>query len=583
VTENEHGDFSPLEVELGRFLTRRFGTPPALALAAQLVNSHYRRGNTGVPLPDLQTGLNALGVQEELLPLLSSSPAVGRQKERRPLTWDGENLALTRVWAQEARVAAQILARTQPVPTDSKVLELAQTILGTSAATQGTALQAAGVLLPFFFRLAIVSGGPGTGKTTILAKLLALQIAYAQRGKKPLPRIALAAPTGKAAQRMGDALKKACENLPETLRAPLLELSPQTLHRLLGLSGPLSAPRWNAERPLNADFVVIDEASMLDLTLMDHLLSALDAQTHLVLLGDRDQLPSVDPGRLLADLGEYFSANQFSPEFCHLVAQVSPGTTPLPQGDALSPLLSLSHSYRFDAEQPLGRFARAVRGGNPQECHDILVNADGEPGKSRVELHPYDKESLLHNALAQGWETFGKAQTPEEALTALSRFMILCLTNEGPRGQLSLNQTLMKTRQQGGFWPVLITENSLEQNLFNGDLGVMRNTDNSERAYFLAANGSPRVLLRHQLPEHVPAFAMTVHKSQGSEFDRVALLLPEGENYPEVLGRELLYTAVTRARSQVEIWGSFHALESAVLRHTPRRSGLVKLLRERSR
>ncbi len=536
--------------ELAAYLKRRFGASDQAVTLALAVHQSYREGHTALVLPEAPTFEKALN-----------------HEGNSPLTYADGLLALTRCFHEEERLAQRFAALAKYQPRTSEIKGHRVEALNLNA------LQEAGAYLPFFFQLGILTGGPGTGKTTVLAQLLVHQFADRRERGLPPPRIALAAPTGKAAFRMGESLRKALAKIPEEFTGPLAALEPQTLHRLLGIRSAVGAPKYHSERPFDADFVVIDEASMVSLTLMDQLLDALPESATLILMGDPDQLPSVEPGNILGDLAKVFPANAFSAAWWALTT--SPAGPQESRSHAPSPLVKLEHSYRFSDDKEIGRLAQLTLKGEAEPLNAFLTNL-GTVGQ--VSLHALEAQAI--ESFAASYALFLAAQSPEAALEALSHHMLLTVTNEGPWGQRTLNELLydrFSKEKPLSHWPVMITENDPRLNLFNGDLGVAFRTDRV-RVYFQRSDKKPAVFLENQLPSHTIAFAMTIHKSQGSEFAKVSLVLPDVQPEGFAPTRQLFYTGLTRAKEQVSLWMSETSLRQAIQRQENRQTGLVSKL-----
>lgn len=412
-------------------------------------------------------------------------------------------------------------------------------------------------------RLGVLTGGPGTGKTRTVAALLAALIAGADGDV----RIALAAPTGKAAARMAESIDASVSLLTESgddefvrIAAMIAELNPSTIHRLLGVRGGGVGFRHDAERPLPHDVVVIDEASMVSLPLMDAVLQALGPQARLFLVGDAGQLASVDAGSVLGDVAGAGGA----------VAQR---------------VAELRESRRFPSESRIGRFAEAIRAGNGSQARRILDepvdgNSDG------VVLRRVDTASQVAgdiDAQVAVVVQAAHAGDAEAAVSALDALRVLCAHRSGRAGVSFWNRAIESRiaalgRVTSGMYPgrpVMITRNDPARRLFNGDVGVVVRTDDGPRVAF-ATESAPRLIAPSHLESTETVHAMTIHKSQGSEFDHVVVVLPSADS--RLATRELLYTAVTRARRQVTLIGDGAVVEAAIARTSARTSGLRQRL-----
>ena len=421
----------------------------------------------------------------------------------------------------------------------------------------------------------LITGGPGTGKTTTIARILLLHIAQRLLHDRPAPRIALAAPTGRAADRMLHSLQQAAlqwSRHPSIAAEWLAQLPARagTVHRLLGMAPGRVQPHHHAGQPLQADLVVVDEASMLDLPLMAQLAAALADGTRLILLGDRDQLPSVEAGNVLAALDDV-AADAAE----HADADV----------DAASPLhaVHLLRNRRQTDDLQLQPLTDAVRRGDADTALQLL-----ESGQlAGVQWLPTVTDAVLdHPLLApcwQLWRSLGTLTDPAEALAAAMQARLLTALRHGPFGAAGCNAAIevrLAGLQHAPFHPgrlLQITENSPRHGLFNGDVGIcLPDADGRLQAWF----GHGPALRAHGLsglPAHDSAYASTVHKAQGSEFDHVWVLLPPHD--ARVLGRELLYTALTRARRSVCLLATPDVLAACIHRSQQRVSGLRQRLR----
>ena len=406
----------------------------------------------------------------------------------------------------------------------------------------------------------VITGGPGTGKTTRIAELLVETLE-----RDPALRVALAAPTGKAAARLSESVRlrlDAIQASPEV--RGLVPQSARTVHRLLGYQPDRDRFWSRAGTPLPYDLVILDEASMVDVLLVDALIAARPTQATLLLVGDQDQLASVDAGDVLGAI-------------CRVAHDVG-------AGNALNDsVLRLTRSYRFEAHPAIGDAAAAILAGDAPALSAVLH--DVARADVRWTPAPRDRTELLA-LLVPHLERCLAAETPAAALTALDGFRVLCAEREGTWGVSGINAEVERwLRSQGTViterWyhrrPVMVMANDYGTQVFNGDVGVAWDADGELLVHFPGPQGTTRAIQPARLPETQTAWAMTVHKAQGSEFTNVIVMLPAKGS--RVLGRELLYTAVTRARSHVLIVGDESVMRSAVSRTVRRGSGLEAILR----
>ncbi|OGQ85781.1 MAG: exodeoxyribonuclease V subunit alpha [Deltaproteobacteria bacterium RIFOXYD12_FULL_56_24] len=509
----------------------------------------------------------------ELIAELRESPLVSRDGNPAPLVLEGSRLYLQRYWRYEEELAQEIRARAaNPAAVQEDLLEtcLAQLFTGTEQDAQQR-MACAGI---FRERLGLITGGPGTGKTTLVAKYLALVLLHAKGAGEPLPRILLLAPTGKAAARLTESLQKKAgdSSLPQELLASL-PTQAATIHRALGYRAEHPTTfRHNRENSLSCKVVVVDEASMIDVALMAKLFAAVPPTARLVLLGDKDQLASVEAGSILGDIcGAVFDNRAGS------------GENPLARC-----VVRLTESFRFSPHAGIGALASAIHAGKADE-----VVALAQHGSAEVSLLPPlvqgDPAHPLAEMIMAGYRPFLEAAAPLAAMELFEQFRLLCAHRLGPMGVSSLNRYAEKVLAHQRLielntpWykgrPVLIQANSYPLRLFNGETGIIWPGEDGEglKAFFFAeGREGVRSYSLRQLPAHETAFAMTIHKSQGSEFDRVALVLP-GED-SSLLSRELLYTGISRARRQVALVGRPQEIEAAVGRRVERASGLQEKL-----
>lgn len=538
--------------------------------------------------------------------------------DNRPLVLQNERLYLRRYWHYEKTVATKInllsVDSTIASQLDSSVQMLKQTaeLLTQLFPHDGadTDWQKVAAAIALTRQLAVITGGPGTGKTTTVTKVLLLLLHL-----QPTLKIRMVAPTGKAAARLSESVKNSKLQLQRTLTGELAELQhvlPQipetaaTIHRLLGVRPGESRFRHHHDNPLLLDLLIVDEASMVDLPLMAKLLDALPDNARLILLGDQDQLASVEAGAVLADIcqglkqGEHWEmqysqrqANRLS-ELCSTLLDASDTSTkPTNLGDSLC---MLRHSHRFKGDAGIGLLAAAVNQGNIDAIQQIWH-------KSYQELqwleHTDDGSGMkaLMLQCQQGYQSYleliQQHATPQQILAAFHQFRVLCAMRAGEFGVDGINIAIIRNLAAKGWLkptaefyagrPVIIRSNDYNLGLFNGDIGLILPDpaqNNRLMTWFERADGSMLKVLPARLPGHDTCFAMTVHKSQGSEFNTVALVLPPKPHGPQqqLLCRELLYTAITRARNQFVCLGSLRGFLAASSRLTRRASGLAQRL-----
>jgi exodeoxyribonuclease V alpha subunit len=486
----------------------------------------------------------------------AASPLVADAPGGSPVHLVDSRLWLDRYWRQEALVAGELSQRAADRPADLNpvVLQADLDALFDNEQQRHAAAVAANS------RVSVIAGGPGTGKTTTIARLLTVL-----RRQRPELRVALVAPTGKAAARLAEAVHSAGEPLTAEDRAALAALSASTVHRLLGRRpGVSSRFRHDRDNRLPYDVVVVDECSMVSLTLMARLLEALPAATRIVLVGDPDQLASVEAGAVLGDLVDS-SEN---------VLRESVAT--------------LRTVFRFDVGGPIDELAAHVRAGRADEALELL----GAEPEGLVFHQVPDDEPITGAALAALQESAtheraviaaARAGDAEAALEALDRHRLLCAHRGGPRGVrwwsdaverwLAAEDPTLTPRLDGRYagQPLLVTANDYENQLFNGDTGVVVQEGDELVAAF-RRGGEPVVLPLVRLSDVRPLHAMTVHRAQGSQFETVTVLLPYATS--PLATRQTFYTAITRAAKVVRVIGSSEAVLACVNRRAARATGL---------
>lgn len=574
-------------------------TPDEVLAAAALASLAVANGHAGFnptspqPLVDLDLSWPD---PDQWMQALMASPLVAtpRTPEEEaapaPLAFEHGLLYLRRYREYERRLALQ-LQRIAAQPVDGDIAAIAPLFAILFPDAHAGDHQARAAALALRRALLLVTGGPGTGKTTTIARVLALRIAMSVQAGHASPRIALAAPTGRAAERMAESLRRAIAQMGmQGVDAVLLAALPtdaSTLHRLLGTIPDLPRFRHNKDNPLPFDIVVVDEASMVDLPLMCKLAEAVANGAQLVLLGDPDQLPSVEAGDVLAAIlaaagaGDALSGSDAS------ALQPLLGTSPV---DADSSGLHghrvhLLRGWRQDDALHLAPLAEAVRTGETDATLALLRGGM----LSNVHFHEGAEDPLQANpGLLAHWRTLAAHSDPSQALQQANRLRLLTAVREGPQGAHGLNariEAVLSGRRIGTpptWFPgrlLLVTRNSYRHKLFNGDVGICLPDASGTPLAWFPGEGSEGVRAFHPaaLPAFESAFAMTVHKAQGSEFDEVWLQLPRTDS--RVLSRELLYTGLTRARSTLHVAGSAEVIAAALGRHAGRVSGLGWRLR----
>lgn len=520
---------------------------------------------------------------DEWAAAIRRSPAVGAGRlaeDPRPLRLHHDLLYLERYWRTEHTVRRHLNARQRrtPPPGHGSVLRHHLDVLFDdpdlpSDQPHHQRLAAAMTLLN---QVTVVAGGPGTGKTTVVAKILALHEAL----RDAAPIVALAAPTGKAAARLEEAVLQTLAGLGAPYATTTVPPA-VTLHRLLGWRRGQSAPTHTATNPLPHELVVIDEMSMVSLPQMAHLLEALRPEARLVLVGDPDQLAPVDAGAVLADITR--AAPAAPTALIESLTELQPADRPA-ASPAGAGVVRLQHTWRYGGGIDL--LARAIRSGDADRALDVLAG-DGDDVRlveTSERLSATALASVEGQVVAVGRRMFEAAEhgATSAALQALEEHRVLCAHAHGPFGVARWERQVHEWIREAvsGYGhpgelhpglPVMVTENDSEVGLYNGDTGVIVRIAQGLRAAF-ARGGAPTLFTSLQLNAVASVHAMTVHKSQGSQFRRVSVVLPPAES--PLLTRELVYTAVTRAREGVEILGSADALVKAIRRPASRASGL---------
>ena len=562
---------------------------PELELAAKLVSNFRERGNVCVALGAI-TSADASKIGGPDVPPLKSwvrklraSGVVGEPGEFRPLILDeNERLYLQRYWKYEDELGRNLQARLRAtVIHDFNQTELANNLEKLFPAQSD--LQKVAAFVAATSRLCVISGAPGTGKTRTIVLICALLIALA--GKREL-HFALAAPTGKAAAR----LKETIAQTRSLLRLPgaidkKLPADASTIQRLLGAKGDSPHFRHDTKNPLVADVVIVDEASMIDLALLAKLLDAVRPKARIILVGDKDQLASVEAGSAFRDICtpgfELGVSVSLAEAFAKCTGEKLGGAS-ANEAPIHSVVVELRRNYRFTPETGIAELSGAVNQGDAERAIAVLKKSGRISWRPTPSTRSFERELREH--VFPRFEKLLTLIDPAAALNQLAEFAVLCALRRGPFGAETVNALLGRMLREAGRGegegryhagePVIVIRNDYNVGLFNGDLGIVLPdpTSGELRVFFRGDDKDVLNFAPGRLPAHEPAFALTVHKSQGSEFRDALLILPEKE--APVLTRELLYTGVTRVRQTVEVWAAENVLRQAIERKIERNSGL---------
>lgn len=556
---NKRGVFNDQDVALARMAERYSDHLSDLPLVTAWVSQWTQSGHICLSVEtffsELTEDVDLSGVQipslkEWVHSVPSDHPFVGDGSRGTPVVVDkGRGLLYLHRWfAAENRVAAAIKTRLAMEPTvlsNEEHRRLNKLFPEPDSIGQRNAVETA-LSAPF----SIITGGPGTGKTTTILKLIDLFVAHHGEGV----RVSLCAPTGKAVSRMDESIRgqinaSSDEQLKRVFSfEPAAPVDPPTtLHRLLGSNPVRGTCRYNYSNKLPYDLIVVDESSMMDLLLMNGLIHALRSEAHLILVGDKDQLPAVGSGTVFSDL-------------CNL--------------SRLDPVIGrLSKNWRASDAPGIVALASMVNEGVAEGTIQIL-----KAGNDNLEWFHQDVNfaDVIKDKALSCWCDLRACSSAEQAFAVLERFQVLCAVRKGPTGVHAVNNLARELLKESSSYyhglPIIISSNDRQVKLFNGDVGVILRDGNNELRAFFPAESGYRAVSISRLPEHQSVYAMTIHKSQGSEAENILVVLPETES--PILTKELLYTAITRAKKKVILWASGDIIRRAVKRHVSRVSGL---------
>ena len=572
---------------------------------AYLVSKKLSEGHICVDLNEVNAELEDVEFYDKTF----LSGAAGLKKEplvtfengaKQPFVLHNNRLYLQRYFNYESIILRRIkaFAETENKETQERVQELKshaafmQTLFSASLGEEKSIdaenidWQLVAAVSAILSNFTIITGGPGTGKTTTVAKILSILFTV-----NPALKVALAAPTGKAAVRMAESLKSSRLDVSPDINEKLQTITPGTIHRLLKYVPDSPYFRHNSANPVNFDVVIVDESSMIDVALFAKLLDAIGAGTKLILLGDKDQLASVEAGSLFGDLCKTQQGfNMTSSKMANLVnsfisnpkRQIAAGYILKGSAHLLSGhIVELKYSYRFAGERGIGKLSKAIIKNDIAGLNEYLENN----GDEQVTIDTVYKNEVFEQ-FAQGYADYIKEPDIKKALQKLNQLRVLCAVREGEHGLYALNTAIENylrkkklINRNSEFYenrPIIVTKNYYSLGLFNGDVGIIRPDENGTlKAWFEDNDTELKSILPGYIAEAETVFAMTIHKSQGSEYNTVLVVLPDNLNIP-ILTRELLYTAVTRAKSQVIIQASKEVILNTAKGFVKRASGIVE-------
>ncbi|AKC32403.1 exodeoxyribonuclease V subunit alpha [Candidatus Pantoea carbekii] len=597
--------FRALDIQFAQLVTNN--SQPARLLAAACLSAKVGDGHVCLPLSQLTCELLFKGRHPELAHAIWK--AAGQPKDwytifygwsaisiigskTAPIVLVADRLYLHRLWQDEGKIAR--FFQQQSILQDFEFNQV-RIVLDQFFGTQEENFHKIAAAAAITQKITIICGGPGTGKTTTVAKLLAALI----RLSKGKIRIQLTAPTGKAAARLSEALHKTLHQLSISKNEEnSFPKKAVTLHCLLGAHPQTQRLHYHDKHHLHLDVLVVDETSMVDLSMMTKLIAALPLKARVIFLGDHHQLASVEVGAIFGDICRCAEAGYSTVRASQL--RKLTGCYVYGNNNAYAPVIRdsiclLRKNYRFHFNSGIAQLASAVLNGNTQLMEDLLKSS-----LTDINRHSINSSQTYETMLEQVIEGYSpilrliqKNHDPIEILTAFNLYQLLCVLREGPFGIEGLNQRIeQKLRKMQlircscsinttNFWyqgrPIMVTRNDSILGLSNGDVGItMYDRQGFLKVFFLLDNNKVKMVQPNRLPTHNTTWAMTVHKSQGSEFDHVALVMPT--HCLPVLTRELIYTAITRARNKLTLYGDHNIFSYAIQLRTQRNSGLLERL-----
>ena len=602
----QNSQISLLDLHLAQFLVNKIDcddeiTAKRFAFLVLSLSMEVRAGHVCFDLTRLQNiepqiwlELNSPEIDDwiKVLKLASNRHVVSFGDQLAPLMFIENKLYFQRMWLDEGFVAQYFNQTQLDITTNIDLKQILNQLFSYDSASIDW--QKIAVAIALTRKVAIISGGPGTGKTTTVAKILAGIVL-----NNPTTRIVSAAPTGKAASRLTESLGRAIEQLSfESLN---IKTEAVTLHRLLGAKTDNRSFSYNKHNQLHIDVLVIDEASMVDLNMMARIIEALPASARLILLGDKDQLSSVEAGAVFGDLCDFIS-NGYSQLRAHELSRLTGYTIPIADQPTMAitdSICLLKKSYRFNESSGIGLLANAVKEGRYLNVKKLLADNTLQDISYYELLSNQTYQAVLNDCVEHYKNYLNAINRSNDIATVLTKFTqcrLLCALREGKFGVEGLNKQielllakhkLIRLNHRDQWYigrPIMILRNSTSLGLYNGDIGITLTAEHDSsklRVYFPFSDGTIKGFSPYRLPEHETAYAMTIHKSQGSEFDHVNIILPT--EFSPLLNRSLLYTAITRAKKAVSIFADAKILERVVKSQIHRESGLVEQIKKYSK
>ena len=568
----------------------------ALSPFLYLLSKRFSEGHICLDLNDMDSeDLREGGFKSADLAVLANVELVGKEEDYQPFILWKNKLYMQRYFYYESTVYQRIIELIQNEKDTQKDIENQLLSLKDDIAKLFPSdnlgrpdWQMIATISAVFNQFNIITGGPGTGKTTTVAKILTLLFRL-----NPDLKVALAAPTGKAAARMAESLKETAQkstmNIDTATKEVFKKLEPSTIHRLLGGRPNQIYFRHNKDNTLPHDLIIVDESSMIDVALFAKLMDAIKPTAKVIFLGDKDQLASVEAGSLFGDLcTAQGKLNLFSEQRAHFINKITPSCKTLLSDKNIQKsehllfehIIELQHSYRFEAGGNIGVFSKAII----ENELPIIKSFFGNHAPDISLDFDYNDKTLTR--FAEGYRDYIEEPDIKLALNKLNQLRVLCALRQGEHGVYKSNQNIERYLQSknlisitGAFYehrPIIVTGNNYELGLFNGDIGIVRSDESGKlRVWFEDTEGNLRGIQPAFVSASETVFAMTIHKSQGSEFENVLVQLPSyGEN--AILTRELLYTAVTRAKKNVILQGSQEIILETCERRVKRGSGIAE-------